>query len=71
MRLQTFLYPGEQISSSSHGFQVSLVKIGTDLTQLPEVGQFTYDKAEVFRAVAAAQNGGIMVLGRNDTYSFA
>lgn len=50
---------------------MSLVKIGTELSQLPDLGQFSYDKAEVFKAMAAAQNGGIMVVGRNDTYSFA
>ena len=25
----------------------------------------------MFKALAAAQNGGIMIIGRNDTYSFA
>jgi hypothetical protein len=71
-RLQLFLYPGESLSTSSTGFDFTLLKLGTQSSSLPDLPTFSYDKQEVFKTLSSqAQNGGIMILARNETYAFA
>lgn len=71
-RLQLFLYPGESLSTSFTGFDFTLLKLGTQSSSLPDLPTFSYDKQEVFKTLSSqAQNGGIMILARNETYAFA
>lgn len=47
------------------------MKIGTTSGSLLDIsGQFTYDKNEVFRVASTAQAGGIMIVARNDTFTY-